>query len=454
MADAPGENGSEAPETEAGAEDPAETLRRLADAGAPALTPLRPSEDAPPPAALPDNAPPDDAPPGDAPPPERSRGPAAPRRPIASGAVDPDRSGRREPVVGVALGAGAARGWSHIGVLEALEEIGVRPSIVVGCSSGAVVGAAYSAGALAPMKDFATALTWRGMLGYFDFSWRGGGLIEGRWLTDFFQETIGDHAIEALPLSFGSVATELSTGRETWFTRGSLLDAVRASIALPGLITPVAIDGRWMVDGALANPIPVSLCRALGAEVIIGVSMNGDLVSLGRSPLALAARADASLDPSDKDARFAEPEPLSLEDPGPSRASPATAAERRSSWLAWLTGYGGGGWSSYWAGESAATANPEAAPTDRSRPTPPPGRPGYFDVIGQSFFSTQNFISRVRLAADPVDVLVVPAVEGIGIMDFHRGAEAIEIGRQAVAARADLIKALCQASESANASGS
>lgn len=344
-----------------------------------------------------------------------------------TGRSNGDTNGK--PVVGVVLGAGAARGWSHIGVLEALDEIGLSPDIVVGCSSGSVVAAAYAAGKLEPLKSFASSLTWRGMLGYFDFSWRGGGLIEGRWLVDFLDQNIGDHRIEELPIAFGSVATELGTGRETWFTSGSLVDAVRASISLPGLITPIAIDGRWMIDGALSNPIPVSLCRALGAEVILGVSMSGDLVSLGRSPLALNAVAD------DRDAeKEAEAEAAARAE----RGSPRDAAERQSSWLAWLTGNGGGGWSSYWAG--AAASHPGAA---LEPPLPPAGRPGYFDVIGQSFFSVQNFVSRVRLAADPVDILIVPRVEGIGVMDFHRGAESIEAGRAAVAAKQDVIERLC-----------
>lgn len=372
---------------------------------------------------------------------------AAASAPQATEPAPPSR-----PVIGVVLGAGAARGWSHIGVLEALEEMNLRPEIVVGCSSGSVVAAAYAAGQLEPLKSFASSLTWRGMLGYFDFSWRGGGLIEGRWLVDFLEQNIGDHRIEELPIAFGTVATELATGRETWFTSGSLLDAVRASIALPGLMTPVAIEGRWMVDGALANPIPVSLCRALGAEVILGVSMSGDLVSLGRSPLALKAKADdleVGEDPVSLRKDLASKAAGGMLAPAENgaaaarvgRASAEVAAEQRSSWLAWLMGYGGGGWSSYWAGERAAGQGAGGPPK------PPAGRPGYFDVIGQSFFSVQNFVSRVRLAADPVDVLIVPDVEGIGVMDFHRGAEAIEAGRAAVAAKQAAIAALCQLHE-------
>ncbi|MEL6978083.1 MAG: patatin-like phospholipase family protein [Pseudomonadota bacterium] len=372
---------------------------------------------------------------------------AAPLRPLQAGAA---------PVIGLVLGAGAARGWSHIGVLQALEARGLKPSIVVGCSSGAVVGAAYASGRLGELTSLVESLTWRGVLSYFDFSWRGGGLIEGRWLVDFFRDSLGDQRIEDLPITFGSVATELSSGRETWFTSGSLVDAVRASIALPGLVTPIAIEGRWMVDGALVNPVPVSLCRALGAQIIIGVSMSGDLVTLGRSPLALPAKADPGAAPEELPdvarqraiaAMEADLEQADLEAAArsasaarlASRGAPTGAAEQRSSWLAWLTGYGGGGWARYWAGANAASQHPGSAPAP---PPAPQGRPGYFDVIGQSFFNVQNFVSRIRLAADPVDLLIVPDVEGLGIMDFHRGVEAIEAGRAAVAAVEDRIEAL------------
>lgn len=323
------------------------------------------------------------------------------------------------PVIGLALGAGGARGWSHIGVLEALEALGVRPSIVVGCSSGAVVGAAYAAGRLEEMRGFVEQLTWRGMLGYLDFSWRGGGLIEGRWLTDFLSRTIGDLDIADLPLAYGAVATELGSGRETWLTSGSLIDAVRASITLPGLMAPINIQGAWMVDGALVNPIPVSLCRALGAQIIIGVSMSGDLVTLGPSAATPTMTAAEAREPVER-AVVAEP------------TNPAPSTQ--SSWMAWLRG--AGDWSGYWARSTRSAA---AGPT----PPPPAGRPGYLDVVGQSFFSVQNFISRVRLAADPVDLLIVPDVAGVGVMDFHQGGKAIAAGRIAVESQAAALQALC-----------
>ncbi len=335
-----------------------------------------------------------------------------------------DRSDPR-PKLGLVLGAGAARGWSHIGALRALDRLGVQPDVIVGCSSGALVAASYANGRLDTLESFAKTLTWRGVLGYFDLTWKGGGLIEGKWLVDFFREHIGDVSIEEAPIPFGAVATELKTGRETWLTRGSLVDAVRASISLPGLVTPIQLGGQWLVDGALVNPVPVSLCRALGADVIIAISMQGDLVTNGRAH------------------RLREADVV----PDTEVAGPA---EAHSSWLAWL-GVPFSGWGS--AGASAAIRS-EAGPKLTEPATEAPvlsagasaeaagARPGYFDVIGDSFFTVQNFVSRVRLAADPVDLLIAPQLHDFGVLDFHRGSEAMEAGEAAVEAQAGKIRCL------------
>lgn len=331
------------------------------------------------------------------------------------------------PRLGLVLGAGAARGWSHIGALRALDELGVEPDVIVGCSSGALVAASYANGRLDLLEEFAHALTWRGVLGYFDLTWKGGGLIEGRWLVDFFREHVGDISIEEMPIPFGAVATELRSGRETWLTHGSLVDAVRASISLPGLVTPIQLGGRWLVDGALVNPVPVSLCRALGADIIIAVSMQGDLVTNNRA-LRLSAEAE-----------------------GAEAAAPPELAAH-SSWLAWLTspfsGWGGAGASAALRSDSGPKlAEPGVQPPMLSAGAVPGPtvRPGYFDVIGDSFFTVQNFVSRVRLAADPVDILIAPELDDFSVMDFHRGSEAIAAGEAAVAAQADRIGQMLRA---------
>src|SRR5262245_50368947 len=285
------------------------------------------------------------------------------------------------PRLGLVLGAGSARGWAHIGVLQTLDELGVKPEIVCGCSSGALVGASYVTGHLTTLAELVHSLTWRKTLAYMDFTWAGGGLIEGRRIVRFFESNVEDIAIENARPIFGAVATDLHSGRETWFTRGSIIDAVRASIALPGLLTPLRMRDRWLVDGSLVNPLPVSLCRALGADIIIGVSMNGDLIS--RPQRGLRAEVSAPL-----------PE------------------NGRSSWLRLLTMRRG-------SAENLKVALPDAN-----------NRLSYAEVIGQSLLVTQDFISRVRLAADPVDVLIAPDVAALSMIEFHRVAEAMWAGRR------------------------
>jgi NTE family protein len=308
--------------------------------------------------------------------------------------------------LGLVLGAGAARGWAHIGVLQGLAELGMHPDIVCGCSSGAVVGASYATGRLDVLTDRVVRMTLREMIGTLDFSFAGGGLLEGRSLLTFFRDSIGDVAIEDVAVAFGIVATELESGREMWLTEGSIIDAVRASVALPGLLVPFAIRGRWLIDGALVNPLPVSLCRALGADAIIAVSLNGSLFSAETT----APPATVPLPPA------------------------ADTVPRQSSWLRWQSWGLPLRWSP-WSGpaETIAASPPVAGKL---------ARPTYLEVMTKSFFTVQDFISRVRMAADPADVLIAPRIGNSGLLDFHRGAEAIAAGRRAVDAQAETILAL------------
>src|SRR5258708_14633659 len=182
--------------------------------------------------------------------------------------------------IGLALGGGSARGWSHIGVIRALEEAGVEPDIVCGTSIGSLVGAAYAAGELDRLEAWVKSLTWQNVVSLLDVTVTGR-FIKGAQLVDFFASRFTDVDITKLPKPFGAVATDLLTGREVWLREGSVIESVRASIAVPGLFTPVARDGRLLADGGLVNPVPVSLCRAMGADIVIAVDLNADMV--GRS---------------------------------------------------------------------------------------------------------------------------------------------------------------------------
>ncbi len=199
--------------------------------------------------------------------------------------------------LGIALGAGAARGWAHIGVLRVLARAGREPAFVAGTSIGALVGAAYAAGRLDALEGWVRGLQRRDVVALMDLAFSGG-VMNGHRLFELFAEEVPDLDIADLERPYAAVATDLETGREVWLTRGSLHAAVRASIALPGLISPVRHQGRWLVDGGLVNPVPVSVCHALGAEEVIAVDLQTTL--LGRrhedAPTGSEAEADADAD--------------------------------------------------------------------------------------------------------------------------------------------------------------
>jgi len=282
------------------------------------------------------------------------------------------------PRIGLALGSGSARGWAHIGVLQALEEMGVKPDVISGCSAGAIVAGAYAGGNLNKLADWLVTLNRKTVLGFFDFSIFGGGVITGEKLFDFFKEHIGDSPIEDLPLPFTAIATELDSGREVWLNSGSLLQAIRASISLPGMFTPCRINNEWMIDGGLVNPIPVSACWAMKAEVVIAVNVSAGII---RAHL--------------QDNRF---------------------KDRKEETVATVTGKKSGrretGFLKKFTGDNDA--------------------PGVFDVVHSSILIMQERITRSRLAGDPPDLLLLPRVSDIGLMEFHRAKEAIDEGRRCV----------------------
>lgn len=183
------------------------------------------------------------------------------------------------PLIGLALGSGSARGWAHIGVIRALNEAGIFPQVVCGTSIGSVIGAVYAAGKLDSYETWVRSLDRRKVYSYVDLSLRGG-LIKAQRVFDPLMQQIHDQLIEDLPIRFATVATDLYRGVEVRITTGPVLDAVRASIALPGVVTPFRREGRWLVDGGVINPVPVSVCRALGADLVIAVDLNTTLLAV------------------------------------------------------------------------------------------------------------------------------------------------------------------------------
>ena len=214
-----------------------------------------------------------------------------------------------KPRIGLALGGGAARGLAHIGVLEALTEAGLEPEIVAGTSIGAIAGGFYAAGRLDELHSLARGLTLRQILRYLDVNLAGSSLMTGKRLEKTLASHIGDLHIEDMPKKFVAVATELGSGQEVWLTKGSLAAALRASYALPGILKPIRIGGRWLMDGALVNPVPVSAARAQGAQLVIAVTLHqGQYLRNALFPVEAEAEFDAKAPAAEdppKKSRFA-----------------------------------------------------------------------------------------------------------------------------------------------------
>jgi NTE family protein len=296
----------------------------------------------------------------------------------------------RRPIIGLALGGGAARGFAHIGVLRTLLAHGIVPNVVVGTSIGAVVGGAFAAGHLDTLEEWARGLQVRNILGYLDIRLNGSGLIGGDKLAAQLEASIGSTLIEDLPYKYATVATEVRTGHEIWLTHGRVVEAMRASYALPGIFAPVLVGDRWLVDGALVNPVPVSAARALGAEIVIAANLSSDIFTHSTTIYAHGAVAREPVDVT--------AEPTESETAPPKRRfgkffSPERTVKREF--------FGGG------------------------------GRPGISTVMVDAFNIMQDRITRARLAGDPPDLLITPRVGQIGWFDFHRAADLIDFGTRA-----------------------
>jgi NTE family protein len=297
----------------------------------------------------------------------------------AEATTEPLQAALVRPSIGLALGGGAARGFAHIGVMRTLIANGIVPDVIVGTSIGAVVGGCYAAQELDGLEKWARGLTMRGILSYLDINLSGSGLIRGGHLSTRLEEGLADKRIDDLPIRFAAIATEFETGHEIWLTRGRMADALRASYALPGIFPPVRVGGRWLVDGALVNPVPVSAARALGARLVIAVNLNSDL--LGRGAIISDFGSDAA-----DDAAAHKPNGL------------RSVFSGTSSLRQFLGGH---------------------------------GRPGIPTVMVEAFNVMQDRITRSRLAGDPPDVLISPRLGRVGWFDFHRAADAIALGTEA-----------------------
>lgn len=288
----------------------------------------------------------------------------------------------RKLKIGLALGAGAARGWSHIGVIKALEKTGIEIDIVAGCSIGALVGAAYACDRLDPLQEWVKSFRYWDVIRLMDLSWRRGGLLRGERVFSHFRQLLPVDTIEACERKFAAVATNLSTGRELWFTEGDLNHAIRASCSIPGLMAPVSHNGYWLVDGAVVNPVPVSLTRALGADIVIAVDLQHDAHLMQQDMLSV------NLQPEQTNVSPSLYERIRMRTRG-------IAARRK-------------------------TVTPTA-----------------MEIMSTSIQVLENRLKRNRMAGDPPDILIQPFCPQISTLDFHRAAAAIAAGKLAVEKKMD-----------------
>ncbi len=304
---------------------------------------------------------------------------------------EPENSTLKRPKIGIALGSGVARGWSHIGVLRALKAKGIVPDAVVGTSIGAVVGAAHVTNSLDILEKWALSLSKVNFFRFLDFKLRGSGLFGGKKLHELMVKNFGNTEISDLKTPFMAIGCELMTGHEIWLREGPLIDAVQASFALPGVFEPFCHQGRWLVDGALVNPVPVSACRALGAELVIAVNLSEDIYGRAR-------------------------------------------AQREG-----LVGTGQYGVFTEFMKAETFTSNPISQALMRKLLATKEDSPSIFANMVASLNIVQNRLSRSRLAGDPPDIMITPRAGHIGLMEFHRSEELIEIGKKACMEEYDTI---------------
>jgi len=300
-----------------------------------------------------------------------------------------------KPKIGVALGSGGARGWIHVGVLQALKDAGMEPDIVAGCSMGALVGGAFAAGWLDDLEEWAVTITRLDIVRLLDVDITNGGLIDGNRIKQFLQDFKGDISVGDLEKPYMAIATDLNTGREVWLQDGSLFDAIRASVSIPGLLTPFKLDGKWLVDGGLTNPVPVSACRALGADIIIAVNPNANILEFRNQAIRKKLTGKNS-----HTKNFAEEAEMAILDKLVGSV-PDLVRDRIA----------------------AMTPNflmPGAQPL------------GYIDVVSSSIDIMTDQIMRNRLASEPPHIMLDPQLGIFGAIEFNRAAEAIAEGRRIV----------------------
>ncbi len=318
------------------------------------------------------------------------------------------------PRVALALGAGGARGYAHIGVIVELEERGFEVVGVAGTSMGALVGGLHAAGRLGAYTEWVVGLTQRDVLRLLDPTLRAPGVIRAERVMDRVRGMVEGVLIEDLPITYTAVATDLLAGSEVWFQQGPLDTAIRASIALPSVITPVTVDGRLLADGGLLNPVPIAPLTPVRADVVVAVSLAG-------TRRGVIGRSSTHPMPQDRPGE----ERLQLLRRAAQQLRDQDVVRALTERLSGITGHG--------------VADAEAAEADQASAGLPPGL-RTLDVVTLSLEAMQSLILRYRLSSYPPDVLIEVPVDACGALEFHRANELIALGRERARAALDSLE--------------
>lgn len=293
------------------------------------------------------------------------------------------------PKVGLVLGSGASRGWAHIGVIEALEEAQIDISMIVGVSAGAFIGAAYAGGGLEKVRAFALDMDWKGVLAHLDLAFPRSGFMEGKKVAELIKLYTNASSFEDLNIPLSMIATDMHTAEQVILDKGNLTDALRASMGVPGVMTPVHYEGRWLVDGGVVNPLPINVCRDLGADIVVAVDINSERISK-RPRKQSASQMEKNIERAEK---------TRLEIVG-----------------SWVEKYGS-------VGKNMRTRIDKWFSSDE--PTP-----HIFDVLVSSLNIMQKKIEEMNLKASPPDFLIQPQLGDMSFFDFDQAEHAIDEGYQ------------------------
>ncbi|MCD6294801.1 MAG: patatin-like phospholipase family protein [Deltaproteobacteria bacterium] len=304
--------------------------------------------------------------------------------------------------VGLALGSGSARGWAHIGVIKALTEAGIRVDYIAGTSIGAVVGAVYASGKIETLENVVRQFDWKQIVSFFDIVFPKSGLIDGNKVADFVRTHVAPGNIEDLGLPFRVISTDLETGSEVVIQEGDVIEAVRASISIPGIFTPVRKDGVILLDGGLVNPVPVSVVREMGADFVIAVDLNHDIV--GKKGAG-------------KNADFESDKPSSDSENG-----------NNSTKKGWIR--------NALNGRVMSIDLPVLTQVKQWMAKDP--TPSIFEVLVSSINIMETQITATRLKAEPPDLLIQPKLGHLKFLEFNRAEEAIAEGYRAMKSRINL----------------